>query len=173
MQAEPSLPMGTLAVEAEIEDRDRPSAVKVVRDRAGRALYFSRSCIPYARRDGAPRGASAGADPGDVEPAREERPLAPVLRHVGIYAYRRDAVLAFARMQPTALERTEKLEQLRALENGWDIRVVLAEQAPRGIDTPEDYEAFCRRVHAAHPETETHSVTPDHGAAPSPDRENR
>ena len=131
MWADPSLPMGTLAVLADSEDGDRPSAVKVVCDLDGRALYFSRSRVPHER------------DPVPGAPAP-----APVLRHVGIYAFRREAVLAFARLEPTPLERTEKLEQLRALEHGWKIAVVRAERAPRGIDTPDDYDEFCRRMAA-------------------------
>jgi len=133
MAAEPSLPMGTLAAVAEPEERDRPSVVKVVVDRAGDALYFSRARIPHLR------------DPA----AGAAEDVAPVLRHVGIYAYRREALLAFAALAPTPLERTEKLEQLRALEHGWRIRVVRGRRAPPGIDTPEDYEAFVARVAAA------------------------
>lgn len=134
MAAEPSLPMGTLAAVAEPEERDRPSVVKVVVDRAGDALYFSRARIPHVRD-------AADADSADA--------VAPVLRHVGIYAYRREALLAFAALAPTPLERTERLEQLRALEHGWRIRVVRGRRAPPGIDTPEDYEAFVARVAAA------------------------
>jgi 3-deoxy-manno-octulosonate cytidylyltransferase (CMP-KDO synthetase) len=130
MIAEPSLPMGTLAVEAEDDERDSPSVVKVVCDRAGNALYFSRARVPHER---------------DPDPSR---PAASVRRHLGIYAFRRASLLDFAGLAPTALERTEKLEQLRALEHGWRIRVVPATRAPRGIDTPEDYEAFRCRVAA-------------------------
>lgn len=129
LRDDPSLPMGTLAAPSEIDEADRASVVKVVCDLGGRALYFSRSRIPFERDPEA--GAAAPA---------------PVLRHVGIYAFRREAVLAFARLAPTALERTEKLEQLRALEHGWKIGVVRATRAPRGIDTPDDYEEFCRRA---------------------------
>ncbi len=132
MLADPSLPMGTIAVPAAPGEAERPSVVKVVRDAAGRALYFSRAAIPHVR------------DPQDPEPAAR----APVLRHVGIYAFRRDALARFAALPPTPLERTEKLEQLRALENGWRIAVVLGRRAPPGIDTPEDLEAFRRRVAA-------------------------
>ncbi len=70
----------------------------------------------------------------------------PVLRHVGIYAFRREALLRFAELAPTPLECSEKLEQLRALEHGWPIAVVDARRAPPGIDTPEDYERFRARV---------------------------
>jgi 3-deoxy-manno-octulosonate cytidylyltransferase (CMP-KDO synthetase) len=134
MRADPSLPMGTIAAPAVGDDSVRPSVVKVVRDRAGRALYFSRAAIPHVR------------DPDEAAPATER---APVLRHVGIYAFRRRALAEFATLPPTPLERTEKLEQLRALENGWAIHVVVGRRAPPGIDTPEDYDAFRRRVAAA------------------------
>jgi 3-deoxy-manno-octulosonate cytidylyltransferase (CMP-KDO synthetase) len=129
MRRNTSLPMGTLAAVAESPEIDRPSVVKVVLDREGCALYFSRSRIPFHR----------DAAPGDaLEP--------PVLRHIGIYAFRRDALLAYAALEPTPLERAEKLEQLRALENGWKIRVVTGRRAPPGIDTPEDYDAFVARA---------------------------
>jgi len=130
LAADPSLPLATLAVVASEEERDRPSVVKVVLDREGDALYFSRSRIPF-HRDAA------------------ETPDPPVLRHVGIYGYRRESLAEFARLAPTPLERAEKLEQLRALENGWRIRVIEGRRAPAGIDTPEDYEAFVGRTAAA------------------------
>ena len=95
-----------------------PNAVKVVTDRAGDALYFSRGPIPH-RRDG------GGAE---------------VLgfRHVGLYAYRRSCLLDLARLNPTPLERSERLEQLRALESGFRIRTVETSSAPAGVDTPAD-----------------------------------
>ena len=96
------LPMATaktlLTDEAEMEN---PNNVKVIVDRAGNALYFSRARIPYARNPGA-----------------------KVYKHIGIYAYRRDFLLAYARMAQTPLELSESLEQLRALENGHRIRVI-------------------------------------------------
>jgi len=127
MIAEPSVPMGTIAAPAEPGEIERPSVVKVVRSRAGRALYFSRAAIPHVRNPDT------------------ERP-AVILRHVGIYAFRRTALEEFARLPPSPLERTEKLEQLRALENGWAIHVVVGRRAPPGIDTERDYEEFLQRV---------------------------
>ena len=96
-----------------------PNAVKVVADRRGDALYFSRAPIPH-RRD-----ATGGGD---------------VLgyRHVGLYAYRRNCLLDLARVAPTPLERSERLEQLRALESGFRIRTVETASAPAGVDTPGD-----------------------------------
>ena len=126
MRHEPSLPLGTLAAVAEPDERARPSVVKVVCDLRGRALYFSRAQIPHHR------------DTGGEE--------APTLRHVGVYVYRREALLEFTRLPQTPLEKAEKLEQLRALEHGWPIRVIVGGRAPAGIDTPEDYAAFVRRA---------------------------
>lgn len=125
--------MGTLACPFPPDgDPQSPNAVKVVTDRQGTALYFSRSLIPY------PRDAGGVADPaGDW------------LLHVGIYAYRRDFLLRYATLAPSRLEEAEKLEQLRALENGCRIVVGLIDHAGVGIDTPEDYEAFCRRIGGA------------------------
>ena len=93
-----------------------PNNVKVVTDKNGYALYFSRSLLPY------PREASG----------------VTVYKHIGIYAYRRDFLLRYARMEPTALERTESLEQLRALENGYKIKVIATDFRFVGVDTPED-----------------------------------
>jgi len=116
-------PVSTLACEFSRADPADPAKVKVVRDRAGYALYFSRSLIPF------PRG--AGAEP---------------LLHVGMYAYRRDFLLKFPTLAPTPLEQTEKLEQLRVLEHGFRIAVGLTAPGPGGIDTPEDYQAFVKRI---------------------------
>ena len=99
---------------AEIED---PNVVKVVTDRSGMALYFSRSVIPYNR-------------------AGEKQP--PVMKHLGLYVYRRAFLLEYAALKPTELEMTERLEQLRILEHGFGIKVVTANRDSIGIDTPED-----------------------------------
>jgi 3-deoxy-manno-octulosonate cytidylyltransferase (CMP-KDO synthetase) len=102
-----------------------PHIVKVVFDTRGRALYFSRAPIPSTARD---------------EPA--------AWRHVGIYAYRRDALLRFAKLPRTPLEIAERLEQLRALENGMTIAVVETERETVGVDVPSDVkkvEKFLRR----------------------------
>lgn len=112
----PEDPIVTLAAPAEEHELDNPNAVKVVRDRQGYALYFSRSRIPFPRRP-------------DV---------VVTLKHIGIYGYQRAALLELASLEPTALERSESLEQLRALENGLRIRVLDTERAEPGVDTPED-----------------------------------
>jgi 3-deoxy-manno-octulosonate cytidylyltransferase (CMP-KDO synthetase) len=127
LRSRPELGLATVAVPIETpEELANPSVVKVVCDLTGRALYFSRAPIPWNR----------------------DRPgfHAGTLRHVGIYAYRRETLLRFAAMAPTPLERTENLEQLRALENGIGIGVVRrSEGVPLEVDTPEDLAAV-RRV---------------------------
>jgi len=100
-----------------------PAVVKVARAWDGGALYFSRAPIPH-RRDGAPdEHAFAGA---------------PFLRHVGLYAFRQDGLARWVGLEPSPLERLERLEQLRALEGGLRIGVALVERAWPGVDTPDD-----------------------------------
>lgn len=100
-----------------------PNNVKVVTDRAGNALYFSRSPIPFVR---------------DANP---KIPNPKFLHHLGIYGYRRAFLLRFVKWRPTLLEQAEKLEQLRALEMGARIRVVLTKDRSIGVDMPEDLAA--------------------------------
>jgi 3-deoxy-manno-octulosonate cytidylyltransferase (CMP-KDO synthetase) len=108
-----------------------PNCVKALRAADGRALYFSRAPVPWPR---------------DNVVAGEPASFAGAWRHIGIYAYRVRSLLQFAAWPPTALETTEKLEQLRALEHGMHIHLVtLAHSPPAGVDTPEDLE----RVRAA------------------------
>ncbi len=99
-----------------------PNRVKVVLDVSGRALYFSRSLIPFDR---------------DQALEKEDRPY---LRHLGLYAYRMDFLQKFVSLPEGRLESVEKLEQLRALENGFDILVKIVEKAPVDVDTGEDLE---------------------------------
>lgn len=111
-------PMATVATEMEEEEYNEPSAVKVVMNLQGEAMYFSRSLLPY------PRNAfESGSTP---------------YKHIGIYAYKRDFLLQYANMEPTPLEKTESLEQLRVLENGYKIQVIVTKHKFIGIDTPED-----------------------------------
>lgn len=116
LEAHPEDGMATLAVPAAEGDLDNPHIVKVVLDREGYALYFSRAPIPFPRHPG-------GAAP---------------LRHLGLYGYRRDTLLRLAALAPSPLERSESLEQLRALENGIRLRVLMVESAVPGVDTAED-----------------------------------
>ena len=113
------LQMATVATELREEsDMKNPNNVKVVTDKNNDALYFSRSLIPYPRNSGKSK----------------------VYKHIGIYAYRREFLLNYSKTEPTALEQTESLEQLRALENGYKIRVIKSDCKFIGVDTPEDLE---------------------------------
>ena len=117
-EGEPELAMATVKTEIEDEaEQKNPNNVKVVCDKAGYALYFSRSLMPYPRKGGC-----------------------PVYKHIGIYAYRRDFLLHYAKMELTPLEQAESLEQLRALENGYRIKVVETKAKFVGVDTVEDLE---------------------------------
>jgi 3-deoxy-manno-octulosonate cytidylyltransferase (CMP-KDO synthetase) len=118
LQEDPKLGMVTaanpLTDPADVQD---PNVVKVVTDLAGRALYFSRSIIPYDR---------------------DSRGGVKYLRHQGIYGYRRKVLLAFVKWKPTPLEQAEKLEQLRALEHGIAIGVIVVRRGSVGVDVPAD-----------------------------------
>lgn len=127
-RAEPSTRMATLSRPlARPEDLARPDVVKVVCDATGHALYFSRSPIPFYR--------DAWGAGGPAEPPADQVPPA---QHVGIYGFSQEAVRAFPGLPAGRLEAAEGLEQLRALEAGWRIRVVPALGAPVGVDRPED-----------------------------------
>jgi 3-deoxy-manno-octulosonate cytidylyltransferase (CMP-KDO synthetase) len=128
MSAEPAIAMATLSAPiVDVDEWRNPNKVKIVCDRHGYALYFSRSPIPFFRDgSGLPRRA---------------------LRHVAVYGYRRDFLLSFAAMAPGELEQIEKLEQLRAIENGYRIRVVGSIAPSLEVDTPEDL--VLANVHAA------------------------
>jgi 3-deoxy-manno-octulosonate cytidylyltransferase (CMP-KDO synthetase) len=117
--------MATLAVPIRSAELYRdPNCVKVVCDKQGRALYFSRSPIPYVR---------------DGEPNFEEGGF---LQHLGLYAYRREFLLKLATLPPEPIEQCEKLEQLRVLALGHRIQVGVVPHAHRGVDTPADYRRF-------------------------------
>jgi len=113
---QPKLMMSTLKKRiTKEEELSSPHVVKVVTDLQNKALYFSRSLLPYPRV------------PGE-----------DVYKHIGLYVYRREFLLAFSQMAPTPLEKSESLEQLRVLENGYDIYVTETEWETIGVDTPED-----------------------------------
>jgi 3-deoxy-manno-octulosonate cytidylyltransferase (CMP-KDO synthetase) len=127
-QAAVSTPMVRISDPAEIE---APHVVKVVHDAAGYALYFSRSPIPNTLRA-----------------SEAERAEVPVMKHLGLYVYRRDALEKFVALPASRYERVEKLEQLRFLENGYRIRMVEVAHDSVSVDTPEDaarVEAILRR----------------------------
>ena len=134
----PQFPMATLATpivsRALLDDR---SNVKCVRAPDGRALYFSRLPIPFAWHD-EPENYAAGDDDARLLES-------PWLLHLGLYAYRREFLLAITEMPPSRLERLESLEQLRVLESGAEIYVELVAHRSVGIDTPEDYARFVER----------------------------
>jgi 3-deoxy-manno-octulosonate cytidylyltransferase (CMP-KDO synthetase) len=123
-------PMATLAIPfTRPEDFANPNQVKVVVSRQGEALYFSRAPIPFARESG-----------GQV--TAEWMRTNMVYRHLGLYAYRAEFLTAFGRLPAGRLEEIEKLEQLRALENGHRIAVGFTDQPTIGVDTPEDAVVF-------------------------------
>ena len=122
---DPTVQMTTLF--RRIQDRsdlNNPNITKIVVDRAGFAMYFSRSPIPHIRD---PRGG-----------------WPPLYRHIGLYAYRRSVLLVLASLEPTPLERAESLEQLRALEHGIRIKAVETQYESFGVDTPEDLDQVRR-----------------------------
>lgn len=115
--ADKNLQMATVATElTDADEMKNPNNVKVVLDKNNDALYFSRSLIPFPRNVGKSK----------------------IFKHIGIYAYRRNFLLAYAKMEPTPLEQSESLEQLRALENGFKIRVIKSSCKFIGVDTEED-----------------------------------
>lgn len=126
--ADPSLRMGTLKTRIRcLHDFLSPNVVKVVTDRDGNALYFSRSPLPFFRDKWK-----------DLKDESFDSGKLLCFKHVGLYVFRRDFLVEFAAMTPTFLEVSEKLEQLRAVENGVRIRVVETEFESIGVDTPDD-----------------------------------
>ena len=117
-------PMATLLYPISSEEADNPNIVKAVRDHQNNALYFSRSKIPYNR---------------------DNKDNIEYLGHIGMYAYRREFLLQYSQLTPSILEQTEKLEQLRVLENGYKIVTKVTSYRSRGIDTREDYDQFVLR----------------------------
>ena len=107
------------------DDIANPNNVKVVVNKFNEALYFSRSVIPFPR---------------------DTNTKVPYYKHIGIYAYRKDALQQFTQLPPSLLEETEKLEQLRYLENGFKIRLAVTDIPTIGIDTPEDLEKARQRL---------------------------
>lgn len=114
-----ALVMSSLMCPCPERELDNPACVKVVCALNGDALYFSRARLPYARNTGNPQAAT-------------------VMQHIGLYAYRNHFLQTYLTLPPSALEQTEGLEQLRVLEHGFRIRMARIEQAPLGVDTPED-----------------------------------
>lgn len=133
LEEQPDVDVATLA--QRITDADQlldPNVVKVVEDNAHAALYFSRSLVPYPRDYERPDG--------DIDVERALKHLV-FLKHIGLYAYRRRALMRFASLSPSPLEMIEKLEQLRILQAGGRIRLVEVEGKTMSVDTPEDLAA--------------------------------
>ena len=123
-------PMATLATRFQrAADFANPNQVKVVMGKDGRALYFSRAIIPYPREKG------TAVDDAWVQ-------ANPCFKHLGLYAYQADILEKFTKLPPTGYEQAEKLEQLRALENGYTIACGVTEDPSIGVDTPEDAVKF-------------------------------
>ena len=126
MLADPRIAMATLATQFRSRDElASPHTAKIVTDRQGFALYFSRSVIPHHRGPGRPD-------------------LARYLKHIGMYAYRSDFLRTFTGWRPSRLEKTERLEQLRALEHGVRIKVVNTRHYSPSVDTPSDLRRVAR-----------------------------
>ena len=125
--------MSTAAVPIrQLSEWESPNAVKVVVNASGQALYFSRRTIPYLR------------DAADA-PCTEQLAAFPFLKHLGIYGYRRETLLRLVEFPVSPLEEAEKLEQLRALDNGIPIAVAVVDHDSVGIDTPEDLRQVCEQ----------------------------
>ena len=136
LKDDPSIPMGTLC--RRIENRDEafdPNVVKVVFDKNGFALYFSRAPIPWDRDQWA--GKSSW---------KELTLSGPLYKHIGLYVYRREFLLKYAGMPQTGLEAVEKLEQLRALEHGYRIKTIVTEHESFGVDIPGDLSKILSRL---------------------------
>jgi 3-deoxy-manno-octulosonate cytidylyltransferase (CMP-KDO synthetase) len=127
---DPTLEMSTACTPLrDRADYSNPHVVKVVRDRHGNALYFSRAAIPHF----------GAAEPADAGP----------FKHLGIYGYRREFVIELAKLTQTPLELSESLEQLRVLEHGFHIRTAITSFDSIGVDTPEDLERVRHQMAAA------------------------
>lgn len=125
------IPMGTVCTAIyEMKDWQNPNVVKVLKDRAGFALYFSRAPIPFFRNN--------EIDVAGKTSTSSSNQRLWGYRHLGLYVYRRDFLLKFANLPPTPLERIESLEQLRALQNGYPIYVAEVDEHPIEVDTPDD-----------------------------------
>lgn len=136
----PEIPMASLMTPMrEVEEWLNPNVAKVVVDQDGFALYFSRSPIPFPR----------DLHPTITSPRpfgnRRRLPHA-VFKHIGLYVFRRPFLLRFSRMKPTPLEQLEKLEQLRALERGYRIRMAVVDYEPVCVDTPDDLKKVIARM---------------------------
>ncbi|MEW6359433.1 MAG: 3-deoxy-manno-octulosonate cytidylyltransferase [Planctomycetota bacterium] len=130
LREDPGAAMATLAHRvADLRELADPNAVKVIVNIDGYAIYFSRYPIPYIRES----------------PAQLHVEDFPYLKHIGMYAYRKDFLMTYTKLRPSRLEQAEKLEQLRAIENGYRIKVAETPHRSIGVDTPEDMKAFIEK----------------------------
>lgn len=128
----PEIEMGTLMTRiSEPEEYVNPNVVKVVTDRSGFALYFSRASIPHGRE------------------LQDEEVPGIAFKHIGLYVYRRNFLLKYPSLPETPLEQLEKLEQLRALEHGYRIRIVETDRQSIGVDVPEDVDRVLQQLKAS------------------------
>jgi 3-deoxy-manno-octulosonate cytidylyltransferase (CMP-KDO synthetase) len=145
LDRDPALNVATLMMAIhESDEIIDPNVVKVVADQKGKALYFSRSAIPFHRdewKDGLPENISKSKQEG----------MSLVFKHIGLYAYTRSFLLEFTRMNPTPIEQLEKLEQLRILEHGYPIQVELTEKISMGVDQIEDLDKIERFLEKQNP----------------------
>lgn len=133
---DPSIPLGTVCRRIDrSEEAFDPNVVKVVFDQAGFALYFSRAPIPWDRDSWAGKDSLSGL-----------RLAGPMYKHIGLYVYRKDFLLAYAAMPQTPLEAAEKLEQLRVLERGHRISTIVTEHESFGVDIPGDLSKILQRL---------------------------
>ena len=142
--ADRSIVMSTTCEPIEsVEDALKSNVVKVVVDRDSFALCFSRNPIPFPR--------AAVLEHGSIRSALLARPemLRTFNKHTGLYVYRRDFLLTYAKLPPTPLEQSEMLEQMRALEHGYKIKVVAVSHRSIGVDTPEDVKLVRRMIGGA------------------------
>ncbi len=131
LEQDPAAVMSTMATPIRSRELlEDPACVKVVCDQQMRAMYFSRSPIPFAR---------------EWDDGLLQQPESPFLQHLGLYAYRREFLLKLAELPPCGLEQLERLEQLRVLFAGFSIKVGIVAEPSIGIDTPADYRAFVQR----------------------------
>jgi 3-deoxy-manno-octulosonate cytidylyltransferase (CMP-KDO synthetase) len=139
-----TISISTLMTEInEVKDWLNPHIVKVVVDHKNFALYFSRSPIPFPR--------DLHIDRLESNPFGTKRPLPKrIFKHIGVYIYPRAFLLKFTKMKPTPLEKLEKLEQLRALENGYRIKLTPVQYEPICVDTPEDLQKVVEFLSRSH-----------------------
>jgi 3-deoxy-manno-octulosonate cytidylyltransferase (CMP-KDO synthetase) len=152
LMKDPSIPLSTLMTRIEeVRDWINPNVAKVVVDQKGFALYFSRSPIPFPRDLNIEKLLSSTQKGKGLLPHR-------AFKHIGIYVYRRDFLLRYSKMEHTPLEKLEKLEQLRALENGFPIKLTPVDYEPLSVDTPEDLRKVIAYISQQSDESRPHRI---------------